>query len=155
MYMAKSLACKRLLSARGFFNIKRFKEGEISITCNLEFDQNLNTRMRKVWLKMFYFQLFNKTPSPPVSDQALGPSEGLSETRIVFFFCGEEGWKFAMIQTDFLLLVCSLKYFTDTSPIFKVQNIPKNAFLRPDLSPPPPDTQLWVLLEIKQMPRAL
>ena len=52
--------------------------------CNLEFDQNLNTRMKKVWLKMSYFQLFNKTFAPLVSDQALGPSGGLSESLIVF-----------------------------------------------------------------------
>ena len=84
MNIAKSLACKRL-SAHGCFSIKRFKEGEI-FTCNLEFDQNLNTRMKKVWLKMSHFQLFNKTFTPLVSEHALGPSGGGGQVKVLKFF---------------------------------------------------------------------
>ena len=53
-------------------------------------------------------------------------------------------------KTDFLLLLCFVKYLPNKTPIFKEKIVPKNVIFGPNI---PPDAQCRFLLEVKQMPQ--
>ena len=89
---------------------------------------------------MIYFQLFEKTSlrGPQGYGGGGGGGGSIEGEKNWYHISWEVGWKFPMIKVGFYLLTCSLKYFANKTPIFTVQNVPKNAFWGLTF-PPPPD----------------